>query len=105
LRELAGNGIKNINVICPGFPADCLETLEEINIQYRALFLGCGGEEFNYIPALNDRAPHVQLLSTLILKHCRGWPEVSADWNENVINNELKLREERAQKLREENKS
>jgi len=100
LKELAGKGIKNVNVICPGFPADCLETLEEINIQYRALFLGSGGEEFDYIPALNDRRPHVQLLTNLLLKHCQGWPEVSPEWNEDAMNNELNLREQRMQKLK-----
>ena len=101
LQKLAGKGIKNVNVICPGFPADCLETLEEINIQYRALFMACGGEEFNYIPALNDRAPHVDVLSSLISQHCQGWPEVSADWSNDRIDKEINLREQRVQKLRD----
>jgi ferrochelatase len=101
LKEQAGKGIKKVNVVCPGFPADCLETLEEINIQYRALFLGCGGKTFDYIPALNDRATHVQVLANLILRHCQGWPEVSSDWSAEAINNEMKLREQRIQKLRE----
>ena len=102
LKDLAGAGVKNVSVICPGFPADCLETLEEINIQYRALFITCGGEQFNYIPALNDRTPHINVLSDLVIKHCQGWPEVSEDWNNDSISDESKLREQRMRKLRDQ---
>ena len=77
LTAWAAGGVKNVSVICPGFSSDCLETLEEINILNRALFLAAGGEEFNYIPALNDRASHVEFLSDLIIRHCQGWPETS----------------------------
>lgn len=66
LQELPARGIKNVSVICPGFSVDCLETLEEIAKRYRALFLASGGESFNYIPALNDSAAQVRLLSGLI---------------------------------------
>jgi ferrochelatase len=104
LKELARKGIKNVNVICPGFPADCLETLEEINIQYRALFLTCGGEEFNYIPALNDHTPHIDVLSILIIQHCQGWPEVSGNRSNQSISNEINLRGQRVQKLLEKEK-
>jgi len=69
LKELARQGIKNVNVVCPGFSADCLETLEEINIRYRETFLTEGGENFTYIPALNDRPAHINALTNIILNH------------------------------------
>lgn len=69
LRTLPAQGKKNLTVICPGFAVDCLETLEEIAIQNRDIFLQAGGENFKYIPALNDSASHVTMLANLILKH------------------------------------
>jgi ferrochelatase len=62
-------------VVCPGFAADCLETLEEIAITARALFLEQGGESLDYIPALNDRDVHVSFLAELIGRQCGGWIE------------------------------
>ncbi len=61
-------GIKGVDVICPGFAADCLETLEEISVQNRALFEQAGGRGFRYIPALNDRIEHVSVLSDIITR-------------------------------------
>jgi len=69
LKELAFQGIKNVDVVCPGFSADCLETLEEINMRYRETFLAAGGEKFTYIPALNDRPTHINALTNIILNH------------------------------------
>lgn len=69
LKELAKSGIKNVDVVCPGFSADCLETLEEINMRYRETFLAAGGEKFTYIPALNDRPTHINALTNIILNH------------------------------------
>ncbi len=69
LKELASTGTKNVDIICPGFSADCLETLEEINMRYRDLFLQAGGEKFSYIPALNDRPSHIHALANIILKN------------------------------------
>lgn len=66
LKGLPSQGIKHIQVICPGFAADCLETLEEIQEQNREIFLHAGGERFAYIPALNDDARHIDLLETLV---------------------------------------
>lgn len=66
LQQLPEQGIKQVSLICPGFAVDCLETLEEISIRYRNLFLKAGGERFNYISALNDSAEHVQLLASLV---------------------------------------
>ena len=58
LEDWARNGITNVNIICPGFSGDCLETLEEIQIQYRTRYLNAGGKKFTYIPALNDSKNH-----------------------------------------------
>jgi ferrochelatase len=66
LTELAAGGVRRLAVVCPGFPVDCLETLEEIAIRGRAGFLAAGGEHFRYIPALNDGAAHVDCLARLI---------------------------------------
>lgn len=66
LREWAKSGIGSVDVICPGFSADCLETLEEIAITNRELFLGAGGKEYRYIPALNDREDHVEGLAGMV---------------------------------------
>lgn len=66
LGELPQQGIRDIQIICPGFAVDCLETLEEIAIQGKEQFLKKGGEQFHYIPALNDSELHVQLFVQLI---------------------------------------
>ncbi|MCS5590867.1 MAG: ferrochelatase [Candidatus Thioglobus sp.] len=66
LESLAQNGIKHVQVICPGFSVDCLETLEEIDEENRGYFMEAGGTDFSYIPALNDRDDHIQALSSVI---------------------------------------
>ena len=66
LSEFPGRGISNLDVICPGFATDCLETLEEVDMQYRKQFIDSGGIQFNYIPCLNDREEHLGFLSGLI---------------------------------------
>jgi ferrochelatase len=69
LESLAQDGVEHIQVICPGFSADCLETLEEINEENRGYFIQAGGKTFSYIPALNDRTDHIKALSNIISKH------------------------------------
>jgi len=77
LEQLPKDGISSVSIICPGFSADCLETLEEIDQQNRQLFLENGGKEFYYIPALNDQKNHIHALSQLILHHLQGWEHTS----------------------------
>jgi len=67
LEELARGGLKRVDVICPGFPADCLETLEEISLECRAAFLHAGGETFHYIPCLNERPDWIAALADICL--------------------------------------
>ena len=66
IKELAQSGVKHIQVISPGFSVDCLETLEEIAMRYRDLFIENGGERFEYIPALNDSDAHISLLTSIV---------------------------------------
>jgi ferrochelatase len=69
VRRLAAGGLRRLDTICPGFAVDCLESLEEIAIRARETFIAAGGESLRYIPALNDRAEHVDCLATLIASH------------------------------------
>lgn len=78
VRQLAADGVKRLDVACPGFSVDCLETLEEIAMQNRDFFLAAGGEALRYIPALNDSAEQVHSLAALIRRHVQGWPEATA---------------------------
>ncbi|MBS0432432.1 MAG: ferrochelatase [Proteobacteria bacterium] len=73
IAELAREGVKTLDVLCPGFAVDCLETLEEIALRYRATFLTQGGERFTYIPALNASSAHATALAQLALKNLSGW--------------------------------
>jgi len=67
LKSLPAEGVKRVEVICPGFSADCLETLEEIAVENRDIFVKAGGEAFFYIPALNSREDHIATMAGLIL--------------------------------------
>lgn len=75
MQAMAKAGVRSLDVICPGFSADCLETLEEIDEQNREIFLHAGGERYRYIPALNDRPDHVRFLAELALRNLHGWIE------------------------------
>ncbi|MGP1939043.1 MAG: ferrochelatase [Arsenophonus sp. ET-DL9-MAG3] len=66
LKNLAKKGIKYVQLLCPGFSVDCLETLEEINIQNKKLFFTSGGEKYHYIPALNSSDNHIILMIELV---------------------------------------
>ncbi|BBD80864.1 ferrochelatase, protoheme ferro-lyase [Aerosticca soli] len=74
VRALAARGVRRLDVACPGFAVDCLETLEEIAMQNREFFLEAGGEDLRYIPALNDDPAQVDQLCALALRHLQGWP-------------------------------
>jgi ferrochelatase len=74
LLKMAREGQRRVCVVCPGFATDCLETLEEIAIRNRALFMANGGEFYDYIPALNAGDEHAELLAALIARHACAWP-------------------------------
>lgn len=69
LESLAQNGVEHVQVICPGFSADCLETIKEIDEENREYFMQAGGKTFSYIPALNNRKDHIETLSNIISKY------------------------------------
>jgi len=79
LAELPHLGVDSVTVVCPGFAVDCLETLEEIQVENRARFLQGGGRVFQYVPALNASPGHAQFLSELIAQHCQGWTGIGAE--------------------------
>ena len=77
IQALAESGTKKLHVVCPGFTADCLETLEEINEQNREIFLHHGGEQFEYIEAVNDSERFIDCLEDVVLQNLSGWCDLS----------------------------
>ncbi len=75
LEELGHAGVKQLQVVCPGFSIDCLETLEEIAMEGKEEFVEAGGEDLKYIPCLNDSDAHVTVLAGVAHRHGQGWPE------------------------------
>lgn len=101
LAELGRARTGRVDVICPGFVADCLETLEEIAVEGKTIFLNAGGGECHYIPALNEQPMWIDALADLILTHLAGWlPE---SWDEAAEKEEAALRLQRARALGAEN--
>ncbi len=84
VRAMARSGVKSLDVVCPGFSADCLETLEEIDGENRELFEANGGERFRFIPCLNDRPEHIRALADLVVRHLSGWIAPEAFGRERV---------------------
>jgi ferrochelatase len=81
LKALPGQGVKSVQIFCPGFSADCLETIEEIGEENREYFEHAGGERYEYISALNDRPEHISALADLVQLNMSGWqtPEVDPE--------------------------
>ncbi|MGD8207750.1 MAG: ferrochelatase, partial [Thiohalocapsa sp.] len=83
LKLWGADGVRSVHVIAPGFSADCLETLEEIDVENRGYFLEAGGESYHYIPCLNDDPAHLDMMMRLVEQHASGWPELTGapeDW-------------------------
>jgi len=74
VQQLARDGVKRLDVMCPGFTSDCLETLEEINMEVRHDFESNGGEEYRYIPCLNDAPAWITGMAEIAEQHLIGWP-------------------------------
>jgi len=79
LVDLARQKVRRVDVACPGFVADCLETLEEIAQEGKSAFLKAGGKEFHYIPCLNERPTWIAALADLAMRNLQGWLEAPAD--------------------------
>ena len=77
LHDYSHAGPKQVTVVCPGFATDCLETLEEICMQNRDMFLSHGGTAFDYVPCLNSSGAQVDLYERVVARHVQGWPEFS----------------------------
>ncbi|MBY6205849.1 ferrochelatase [Halomonas denitrificans] len=75
LQAMAREGVKRVQVVCPGFAVDCLETIDEIGVENREEFEEAGGERLEYIPALNAEPDHARVLAELCWRHGQGWPE------------------------------
>ena len=75
LKTLGGDGVRRVDVFCPGFVADCLETLEEIAIEARVTFMAAGGKEFHVIPCLNEHPLWIAALADLVFDNLQGWLE------------------------------
>ncbi len=73
VERLAGEGVKRIAVVNPGFVSDCLETLEEIAVRTGEVFLHHGGEHFAHIPCLNDTPAGMRVITTIVLRELQGW--------------------------------
>jgi ferrochelatase len=76
LQKLAASGQRKVDVFCPGFVADCLETLEEIGMEGREAFMEAGGDQYRLIPCLNDAPSFIHALVGLVRQHTQGWPVV-----------------------------
>jgi protoporphyrin/coproporphyrin ferrochelatase len=85
LIALAKAGAQRVDVICPGFTSDHLETLEEISMEAKEAFMHNGGKIFNYIPALNDRDEWISALASIAEKHMQGWPTKDATSPEQLV--------------------
>ena len=75
LESLPSQGVKNVQIVCPGFSSDCVETLEEIDQENREIFINAGGSEFGYIPCLNDTDEHIDALMAIIERNTKDWVE------------------------------
>lgn len=97
LESLGKAKTSRIDVICPGFSSDCLETLEEIAMEGKHLFTSNGGGEYHYIPALNDSDAWIHALTEIALENLQGW--VSADWDAAKAKQDAELTKQRAAAL------
>ena len=84
LAKLAADGVDSVDIFCPGFLCDCLETLEEINMQSREHYISSGGKNFNYIAALNDDLENILSLETIILNEVSNWDNININSKENL---------------------
>jgi ferrochelatase len=75
LAALGRDGTNRVDVVCPGFAADCLETLEEIGIEVKAKFREAGGKDFHYIPTTNDTPAWMTALSIIAMENLRSWQD------------------------------
>ncbi|MCA8960928.1 MAG: ferrochelatase [Planctomycetes bacterium] len=100
LKAWGKDGVASVDVICPGFSADCLETIEEIDMQNREIFEGAGGGRFRYIPCLNERGDHLDLLAEIASDQLRGWTVPPDQYDEAAVRRALEDTRRRADAMR-----
>ncbi len=97
LEELGKQKLRRVDVVCPGFSSDCLETLEEIAMEGKAIFTSNGGGEYHYIPALNERDDWINAMCDIALDNLQGW--VNREWDKAAAQKEAELTALRAKAL------
>ncbi|MEZ0330027.1 MAG: ferrochelatase [Methylophilaceae bacterium] len=97
LDKLGKAKTKRVDVVCPGFSSDCLETLEEIALEGKEIFKHAGGGEYHYIPSLNENEPWIHAMTAIALENLQGW--VSADWNRDQARKDAEMTKLRAQAM------
>jgi ferrochelatase len=95
LANLGKTKTKRIDVVCPGFSSDCLETLEEIAMEGKHIFQSNGGGEYHYIPSLNESNAWLHAMTEIVLDNLQGW--VSAEWSQTEAKKEAVMTKMRAQ--------
>ena len=96
LEQLARDGVRSVDVMCPGFTSDCLETLEEIDMECKRAFEAAGGQQFNYIPCLNESKEWIAALGEITEGHLVGWPTVRLGLDKDEALTDLATGRERA---------
>jgi ferrochelatase len=99
VRQLALEGVRRVDVICPGFTSDCLETLEEINMEVRAEFEAAGGQDFHYIPCLNEAPAWITGMAEIAEQHLIGWPTMMSPSQREAERRDAQIGCERALQL------
>jgi ferrochelatase len=100
LEAMAHAGIRRVDVVCPGFSVDCLETIDEIGREYREVFMEAGGGEYHFIPCLNDRPEHVEALVGLAKNNLGGWAVPAGEWDASAAEAEAELTRELGESMR-----
>lgn len=91
LMQLGKEQMQRVDVVCPGFVSDCLETLEEIAMEVKDTFVQAGGKEFHYIPCLNERSDWIQALADITCSHLQGWLDIQVTEETSQLSRALAL--------------
>jgi ferrochelatase len=99
VQKLAREGVRKLDVICPGFTSDCLETLEEINMEVRREFEAAGGQDYHYIPCLNESNAWIAGMAEIAEQHLIGWPTMMSPSQREAQRRDAEAGRERALQL------
>jgi protoporphyrin/coproporphyrin ferrochelatase len=99
VQELARAGVRRVDVVCPGFTSDCLETLEEINMEVRRDFEAAGGQEYHYIPCLNESPSWIVGMAEIAEQHLIGWPTMMSPSQREAQRRDAGIGRDRAEQM------